>query len=59
MSLLDVEREEAISNLQYNEDIKNVYFSKSINAKDYRQLYRNKTEVSKLRCNLTYFFLRL
>lgn len=46
VSLLDVEREESISNLHYSEDIKNVYFSKSLNIPDYRQIYRNKTEAN-------------
>ncbi|XP_046802677.1 anaphase-promoting complex subunit 4 [Lucilia cuprina] len=46
VSLLDVEREESVSNLVYDDDIKKVYFSKAINAHDYRQLYRNKTELT-------------
>ncbi|XP_065362715.1 anaphase-promoting complex subunit 4 [Calliphora vicina] len=46
VSLLDVEREESISNLKYDDDIKRVYFSKAIIAPDYRQLYRNKTELT-------------
>ncbi|KAM7350465.1 anaphase-promoting complex subunit 4 [Cochliomyia hominivorax] len=46
VSLLDAEREESISNLHYDDDIKKVYFSKAINVADYRQLYRNKTELT-------------
>ncbi|XP_061401695.1 anaphase-promoting complex subunit 4 [Musca vetustissima] len=46
VSLLDVEREECISNLNYDDEIKNVYFSKPINTPDFRQLYRNKTEIT-------------
>uniref|UniRef100_A0A1A9WHR9 Anaphase-promoting complex subunit 4 n=1 Tax=Glossina brevipalpis TaxID=37001 RepID=A0A1A9WHR9_9MUSC len=46
VSLLDAEREESISTLKYDEDIKKVYFSKAINAVDYRTLYRNKTELA-------------
>ncbi|XP_005191552.1 anaphase-promoting complex subunit 4-like [Musca domestica] len=46
VSLLDVEREECVSNLRYDDEIKNIYFSKPINASDYRQPYRNSTEVT-------------
>lgn len=43
---MDAEREESISTLKYEEDIKKVYFSKAINIADYRTVYRNKTEVN-------------
>uniref|UniRef100_A0A1B0AFH1 Anaphase-promoting complex subunit 4 n=1 Tax=Glossina pallidipes TaxID=7398 RepID=A0A1B0AFH1_GLOPL len=46
VSLLDAEREESISTLKYEEDIKKVYFSKAINIADYRTVYRNKTELA-------------
>uniref|UniRef100_A0A1A9VNC3 Anaphase-promoting complex subunit 4 n=1 Tax=Glossina austeni TaxID=7395 RepID=A0A1A9VNC3_GLOAU len=46
VSLLDAEREESISTLKYEEDIKKVYFSKAINIADYRNVYRNKTELA-------------
>ncbi|XP_075155893.1 anaphase-promoting complex subunit 4 [Haematobia irritans] len=46
VSLLDVEREESVSNFDCNEDIKNVYFSKTINVVDYKQQYRNRAEIT-------------
>uniref|UniRef100_A0A1I8P3B4 Anaphase-promoting complex subunit 4 n=1 Tax=Stomoxys calcitrans TaxID=35570 RepID=A0A1I8P3B4_STOCA len=46
VSLLDVEREESVSNFHCNEDIKNVYFSKSVKVSDYRQIYRNSAEIT-------------
>uniref|UniRef100_A0A0A1XN54 Anaphase-promoting complex subunit 4 n=1 Tax=Zeugodacus cucurbitae TaxID=28588 RepID=A0A0A1XN54_ZEUCU len=44
VTLLDAEREDQISVLNYEEDIKRVYFSKSIKTSDYRSTYRNRTE---------------
>nr|XP_014097540.1 anaphase-promoting complex subunit 4 [Bactrocera oleae] len=44
VTLLDAEREDQISVLNFEEDIKRVYFSKSIKTSDYRSTYRNRTE---------------
>ncbi|XP_037937267.1 anaphase-promoting complex subunit 4 [Teleopsis dalmanni] len=46
VSLLDAEREDVISNLDYEEDIKTVFFSKAINATNYKNSYRNQSELS-------------
>ncbi|XP_036345474.1 anaphase-promoting complex subunit 4-like [Rhagoletis pomonella] len=44
VTLLDAEREDQISMLHFEEDIKRVYFSKAIKTSDYRSTYRNRTE---------------
>ncbi|XP_067640659.1 anaphase-promoting complex subunit 4 [Eurosta solidaginis] len=44
VTLLDAEREDQISALNFEEDIKRVYFSKAIKTIDYRSTYRNRTE---------------
>lgn len=57
VTLLDAEREDQISVINFEEDIKRVYFSKSIKTSDYRSTYRNRTEVCPNVFSLPYFKL--
>ncbi|XP_053949584.1 anaphase-promoting complex subunit 4 [Anastrepha ludens] len=44
VTLLDAEREDQISMLNFEDDIKRVYFTKAIKISDYRSTYRNRKE---------------
>ncbi|XP_055914863.1 anaphase-promoting complex subunit 4 [Eupeodes corollae] len=45
VSLLDVEKEEEVFSIEYSDEIRTIYWTKPIVAIEYRQAYRNRSEL--------------
>lgn len=45
ISLLDVEKEEEVFSLSYSDEIQTIYWTRPISAIEYRQVYRNRSEL--------------